>query len=152
MLLTGMISRSFSSARNAFASVCAWSSCAASTRRSTFARLQGTRHLVREVDMAGRVDQVELMTFPGHTNGLGLDRDPRSRSSSIESSTCSRISRSLSVSVTSRMRSARVDLPWSMCATIEKLRMRSSFTRPLYRTGGGAKHPGAQFAGVSRRR
>jgi hypothetical protein len=29
------------------------------------------------------------------------------------------------------MRSARVDLPWSMCATIEKLRMRSSGIRPF---------------------
>src|SRR4051794_9930878 len=48
---------------------------------------------------------------------------PRSRSSSIESSSCSRISRAETVSVTSRMRSASVDLPWSMCAMIEKLRI-----------------------------
>src|SRR5262249_24688239 len=48
---------------------------------------------------------------------------PRSRSSSIESSSCSRISRPVTVSVSSRMRSARVDLPWSMWAMIEKLRI-----------------------------
>src|SRR5437868_12914868 len=49
---------------------------------------------------------------------------PRSRSSSIVSSTCARMSRAETASVTSRMRSASVDLPWSMCAMIEKLRMR----------------------------
>ena len=34
------------------------------------------------------------------------------------------VSRSETVSVSCRIRSARVDLPWSMCAMIEKLRMR----------------------------
>src|SRR6478735_2529513 len=48
---------------------------------------------------------------------------PRSRSRSIESSTCSRIWRASTVWVSSRMRSASVDLPWSMWAMIEKLRM-----------------------------
>src|SRR5947208_2633467 len=49
---------------------------------------------------------------------------PRSRSRSIESRTCSIISRCERAPVTSRSRSARVDLPWSMCAMIEKLRMK----------------------------
>ena len=49
---------------------------------------------------------------------------PRSRSRSMLSSTWSRMSRSATVPVTSRMRSASVDLPWSMCAMIEKLRIR----------------------------
>ena len=48
---------------------------------------------------------------------------PRSRSRSIESSTCSIISRCDSAPVTSSSRSASVDLPWSMCAMMEKLRM-----------------------------
>src|SRR5215207_2101058 len=48
---------------------------------------------------------------------------PRSRSRSIESSTCARIARGSTVFVISRMRSASVDLPWSMWAMIEKLRM-----------------------------
>src|SRR5438270_10912974 len=52
---------------------------------------------------------------------------PRSRSRSIESSTCSRIWRGSTVCVSSRMRSASVDLPWSMWAMIEKLRMRRWF-------------------------
>jgi hypothetical protein len=50
---------------------------------------------------------------------------PRSRSMSIESSTCSTISRSASAPVSWISRSAKVDLPWSMCATMEKLRMLS---------------------------
>src|SRR5258708_33535476 len=48
---------------------------------------------------------------------------PRSRSRSMVSSTCSIISRCESAPVTSSRRSARVDLPWSMCAMIEKFRM-----------------------------
>ena len=40
------------------------------------ARLQRARDLVREVDVAGRVDQVQLVPLPEHAHGLGLDRDP----------------------------------------------------------------------------
>src|SRR5262249_36646576 len=50
---------------------------------------------------------------------------PRSRSISMESSTCSTISRSASAPVSWISRSASVDLPWSMCAMIEKLRILS---------------------------
>src|ERR1700752_3397264 len=49
---------------------------------------------------------------------------PRSRSRSILSRYCARISRSDTACVTSRIRSASVDLPWSMCATMQKFRMR----------------------------
>ena len=48
---------------------------------------------------------------------------PRSRSRSIESSSCGRWSRGSTAPVISRMRSASVDFPWSMWAMIEKLRM-----------------------------
>ena len=52
---------------------------------------------------------------------------PRSRSMSMLSSTCALplISRSVSPPVAWISRSASVDLPWSMWAMIEKLRMRS---------------------------
>src|SRR5687768_6374081 len=50
---------------------------------------------------------------------------PFSRSRSIESSTCEVICRLSIVCVASSSRSASVDLPWSMCATMLKLRMRS---------------------------
>src|SRR5262249_7268464 len=50
---------------------------------------------------------------------------PRSRSMSMESSTCSTISRSASAPVSWISRSARVDLPWSICAMIAKLRILS---------------------------
>src|SRR6185369_7081759 len=49
---------------------------------------------------------------------------PRSRSRSIESSTWSPISRSERPPQSWIKRSASVDLPWSMCAMMEKLRMR----------------------------
>ena len=55
--------------------------------------------------------------------GWALIVMPRSRSRSISSSSCSFISRRLTVPVSSSSRSANVLLPWSMCATIEKLRM-----------------------------
>src|SRR5271154_538660 len=48
---------------------------------------------------------------------------PRSRSISIESSTCSFISRAVRPPVSWIRRSERVDLPWSMWATMEKLRI-----------------------------
>jgi hypothetical protein len=48
---------------------------------------------------------------------------PRSRSISMESSTCSTMSRAATAPVTWISRSARVDLPWSIWATMEKLRM-----------------------------
>src|SRR6185369_8736203 len=50
---------------------------------------------------------------------------PRSRSSSMSSRNCADISRAETAPVRSRSRSASVDFPWSMCAMIEKLRMRS---------------------------
>ena len=48
---------------------------------------------------------------------------PRSRSMSIESRYCSRIRRGSTAPVSSRMRSDRVDLPWSTWLMMEKLRM-----------------------------
>jgi hypothetical protein len=48
---------------------------------------------------------------------------PRSRSNSIESNTWSRILLFSIVPVSSSILSARVDLPWSMCAIIEKFLM-----------------------------
>ena len=51
--------------------------------------------------------------------GLGL--------SSIESRSCDFISRFSTVPVISIIRSARVDLPWSMCAMMQKFRILSVF-------------------------
>ena len=70
---------------------------------------------------------------------------PRSRSRSIESSTCASISRSDRPPHSWMMRSASVDLPWSMCAMMEKLRMRSIWGGQT--SGGGERNkkgtPGA---------
>ena len=51
---------------------------------------------------------------------------PRSRSRSMESRYWARMSRASTAPVISRIRSDSVDLPWSMWAMIEKLRMRAS--------------------------
>src|SRR5271154_5383899 len=48
---------------------------------------------------------------------------PRSRSMSMESRYWARMRRGSTAPVISRMRSERVDLPWSMCAIIERLRI-----------------------------
>ena len=48
---------------------------------------------------------------------------PRSRSMSMVSRSCASMSRSATVPVREMRVSAKVDLPWSMCAMIEKLRM-----------------------------
>src|SRR5262245_4426754 len=50
---------------------------------------------------------------------------PRSFSRSMESSTWPTAFFASMVPVSERSRSARVDLPWSMCATMEKLRIRA---------------------------
>ena len=42
----------------------------------SLARLERARDLVREVDVTGGVDQVQLVPLPGHAHGLRLDRDP----------------------------------------------------------------------------
>ena len=62
---------------------------------------------------------------------------PRSRSMSMESRYCSRMRRGSTAPVISRMRSERVDLPWSTWLMIEKLRMRSTATGPRSVAEGG---------------
>ena len=63
---------------------------------------------------------------------------PRSRSKSIESSTCASISRSDKPPHIWMKRSERVDLPWSIWAMMEKLRMRSSMD--CQGAGGKGRH------------
>src|SRR4051794_3341608 len=50
---------------------------------------------------------------------------PRSRSMSILSRYCARMLRPSTIPVNSSIRSASVDLPWSMCAMMQKFRMRA---------------------------
>ena len=45
-------------------------------QQRALARLQRPRDLVGEVDVPGRVDQVQLVALPHHADGLRLDRDP----------------------------------------------------------------------------
>ena len=125
LLTTGTISRSFSIARYAFASVCASIPCAASTTSTAPSHACSERE-TSYVKSTWPGVSIRLSSCPFHwtRTACALIVIPRSRSSSIESSSWSRISRSETVSVSWRIRSASVDLPWSMCAMIEKLRMR----------------------------
>src|SRR3954464_12600296 len=70
----------------------------------------------------------------------------------MESSTWARIDRGSTVCVISRMRSASVDLPWSMWAMIEKLRMCAwSAMRAPCRIGGGRPRlPASRRLGAGR--
>ena len=80
--------------------------------------------------MARGVDQVQVVGLAvarrvRDAHGLGLDRDPAlalelHRVEHLGGSACAS-----TAPVSSRMRSASVDLPWSMWAMIEKFRMRS---------------------------
>ena len=92
------------------------------------ARGEGARHLVGEVDVAGRVDQVELVGLAvlrgvEDAHGLGLDRDP---ALALEVHRVEQLRAHVAAStvwVISRMRSASVDFPWSIWAMMEKFRM-----------------------------
>ena len=93
-----------------------------------FAGGQRARDFVSEVDVAGSIDQVEdvLLSVFGRVvepNALALIVIPRSRSISMLSRYWASISRAVTVPVRSRRRSAKVDLPWSMCAMMQKFRI-----------------------------
>ena len=81
LLMTGMISRLFSTARYALASVCASTPCDASTmQQRALAGGERTGHLVREVDVARRVDQVQRVLLAVlrrvvQADRVRLDRD-----------------------------------------------------------------------------
>ncbi len=124
LFTTGTISSPFSIARYAFASVCASIPCAASTTSSAPSHAWSERETSYVKSTCPGVS-IRFSSWPFHATrtACALIVIPRSRSSSIESSSCSRMSRAATVSVTSRMRSASVDLPWSMWAMIEKLRI-----------------------------
>ena len=61
--------------------------------------------------------------FQGSRTAWLLIVMPRSRSMSIRSRYWARICRPSTMPVSCSIRSARVDLPWSMCAMMQKLRI-----------------------------
>ena len=124
LFTTGTISSPFSIARYAFASVCASIPCAASTTSSAPSHAWSERE-TSYVKSTWPGVSIRLSSWPFHETrtACALIVIPRSRSRSIESSSWARMSRAETASVISRMRSASVDLPWSMCAMIEKLRI-----------------------------
>ena len=108
------------------------------------ARGERAADLVGEVDVAGGVDHVERVGLPvdaahGMRTAWLLIVMPRSRSMSMRSRYCARMSRSETTPVICSMRSASVDLPWSMWAMMQKLRISSG--------GGRGRLEGLQGAG-----
>ena len=97
-------------------------------QQGAFASGEGAGHFVGEVHMSGGVQQVEgaglsVPALCGESRAVwDLMVIPRSRSRSMESSICWRISRASPAPHRRMSASARVDLPWSTCAIIEKLR------------------------------
>ena len=133
LLMTGMIVEvAARGPGSTLASVCAsipW--LASTTRIAPSQACERAADLVGEVDVAGRVDQVQRVGLAVRrvvlqAHGARLDGDPLlalqvHRVQDLRWSSArwlDRVGRSSS-------RSARVDLPWSMCATMLKLRMRS---------------------------
>ena len=98
-------------------------------QQRAFAGGERARDFVAEVDVAGGVDEVELVGLCRRFAVYGSETDcalmvmPRSRSIGFESSTCASISRASRPPQSWMMRSASVDLPWSTWAMMEKLRM-----------------------------
>ena len=98
-------------------------------QQRALARGQDARDLVGEVDVAGRVDQVQPVRLAVarrvlDAHGLRLDRDA---ALALELHRVEQLRPVLRARrrrrCVSRMRSASVDFPWSMWAMIEKLRM-----------------------------
>src|SRR4051812_8705665 len=90
---------------------------------------------------------------PPGESGLGVNGSrtacdlivmPRSRSMSIRSRYCARIERSSTTPVICSIRSASVDLPWSMWAMMQKLRIRAGSVAPITFTP-GSSGPGTVF-------
>src|SRR6266511_1267311 len=130
LLRTGISSRPASIAAYVLATVCASTPWAASTTRSApsqAARLRDTSY--EKSTWPGVSIRCRWYVRPSRARystrtACALIVIPRSRSSSIESRTCGRCPLA-TAPVSSRKRSASVDLPWSMWAMIEKLRIRS---------------------------
>ena len=92
------------------------------------AGLQRPADLVGEVDVAGGVDEVQddapsSPTSHGSRTFCALIVMPRSRSMSIRSRYCARMARPSTTPVSCSIRSASVDLPWSMWAMMQKFRI-----------------------------
>ena len=126
---TGMISKSLPSARYRFDMVCASMPCEASTISKAPSQAAMERDTSYEKStwpgVSIRFSVYFLPFLAGYCIWMAwlFMVMPRSRSRSISSSSWACICRLSTVEVNSSSRSARVDLPWSMWAIMQKLRM-----------------------------
>ena len=135
LLATGTIARSRSIARKNVAIVCAWMPCAASTSSSAPWQAASDRDTSNEKSACPGVS----MRFSRYVSPVrssawsketlcALTVIPRARSTGSRSRYCFLPPGGIAPVISSR-RSASVDLPWSTCATMEKLRTLASGTR-----------------------
>ena len=129
LLITGTTCRPNSVARYRFASVWASTPCEASTTKRAPSQLISERRTSWEKSTCPGVSiRLSSYVFPslavyGSVTVFALIVIPRSRSRSMESRIWSRNSRSSTAPQRWMSRSASVDLPWSMWAMMQKLRM-----------------------------
>ena len=139
--------RSFSIARYRLASVCASMPWAASTSRtvpSQAASERDTSYVKSTWPGVSIMFRMWARPWSGPSVGAHGSRTawllivmPRSRSMSIRSRYWERICRWSTTPVSWSIRSARVDLPWSMCAMMQKLRISAGSVRLGSGTLGG---------------
>ena len=110
--------------------VCAWMPWVASTsNKAAFAGRQGPAHFITEINVAGSINQVQDIFLPVcmlviDLDGMALDGDALFP---FQVHIIQHLVHHIPVAdgtgrfVTSR--SARVDLPWSICAMMQKLRI-----------------------------
>ena len=97
-------------------------------QQRAFAGGKRAGNFVGKIHVAGRVDQVQAIFVAVargvmQANALGLDGDAALALQVHGIEHLRIISRWVSAPVSSSRRSASVDLPWSMCAMMQKLRM-----------------------------
>ena len=124
LFMTGMMTKFCSMARYRLARVCASTPWLASTSKIAPSTACNDRDTSYEKSTCPGVS-MRLSVYPSYSilTGCSLMVMPRSRSSSIWSSIWSFMSLAATVCVSSKNLSASVDLPWSMCAMMQKFRM-----------------------------
>ena len=128
LLSTGMMARSWSMAMYRLDSVCASMPCVASTSNTAPSHAASARDTSYvKSTWPGVSIMPSVYSVPSKVHGTRTACDlmvmPRSCSMSMRSRKRSRISRSGTMPLSCRMRSATVDLPWSMCAMMQKFRI-----------------------------
>ena len=104
------------------------------------ARGEAAAHLVAEVDVAGRVDEVDDVAVLLEPDVLGLDRDAPLALEVHRVEVLRAHVAGSTAPVSSSSRSASVDFPWSIWAMMLRQRMRSRAVKAFILAAGGPVH------------